>query len=143
MKRTGVGLALAARVPAGLPIDRHDRISGQRRHHRGYPTPERRLELVRRDQAEHAPDRVVTRDAALKLHEASQPFNLGFGPQLHVDEVIHTRKHRAHRHRKQLDQVVARMAHAARFGNRDAPPRQRFALCELGVITPLAQVEPG
>ena len=48
-----------------------------------------------------------------------------FMEALDVDEVVHARQHRAHRHRQQLGQVVAFVPRAARVGNRDEHLRQR------------------
>jgi hypothetical protein len=61
----------------------------------------------------------------LKPHEASQPVDLGLGPQFDVDEVVYTREHRAHRHREHVGQVMARVPRAARVGDRDEHLRQR------------------
>ncbi|AVZ79330.1 hypothetical protein C3497_07670 [Zoogloeaceae bacteirum Par-f-2] len=128
------GLALACRSSAALAVDRNDRVFGQHRHDHADPAPKRRLELVRLNQAEHAPDRVVRRDAMLKLHEPSQPIDLGLGPQLDVDEVVHAREHCTHRDREQFGQVVACVALAARVGNRDEHLRQRHdAYCLHGI----------
>ena len=45
-----------------------------------------------REHSEDPAERVVRRDAVLKLHETSQPVQLGFGPKLDIDEVVHAGK---------------------------------------------------
>ncbi len=83
-----VDVFLVVRAAAGLAVDRHHRVFGQRGNHHLHPAPEGGLELVGRNKPEHACLRVVGRDASLKLHEAPQPVEFHLGQLLGAHTLV-------------------------------------------------------
>ena len=102
MQKRGIELAQAA---TGLAVDRHHGIGAQGRHQRAHPASEGRIEFVRVNQPEQAPEGVMGRDAVLELQMTAQPFQLLFRPQFDLDEDACARQHGIDGHHQQFDEV--------------------------------------
>ena len=95
-----------ARVADRLAIDRK-RAAAHGRDDSAHPASERIFERARIEDAEHAVEGVVRRDAALELEEALEPGHLVLGPESHVFEAVHVAQHRADSDRQNLLEVMA------------------------------------
>lgn len=103
-----------ARAAHRLAIDRK-RAAAHRRDDPAHPASERFFERARIEDAKHAVEGIVGRDAAVELQEALEPAHLVLGPDRHVFEAVHVAQRRVDGDRQDLLQVMpTRIARSAR-----------------------------
>lgn len=95
-----------ASLDAGLAVNGHHGIPAHSRENRAYPTPERRFEFHRIDQAEQPAEGVMGGNAVIKPQVAAQPVELLLCPPLDLDESVGANQHSIDRHHQQFNQVV-------------------------------------
>lgn len=113
-----------ASLDAGLAVNGHHGIPAHSRENRAYPTPERRFEFHRIDQAEQPAEGVMGGNAVIKPQVAAQPVELLLCPPLDLDESVGANQHSIDRHHQQFNQVVFDLARLPRVADRYEYVRQ-------------------